>query len=169
MLLTRGYAEAVAPGNRSQRTGYTLVLGKNEIRECKVAIVIKGEEVFRIRQRDTDGNLVVDFDVRAADGTPIARVWKNYVDYVAPGYEFRTQRGVVQVVDTTAGTAVARVQALSPTHFRVTGRFCAKGYTVEITDDVLRAGPRELRGQIIDASRKAVYFGEDVSGIGLTD
>ncbi len=49
----------------------TLMLGNNEIQNCDTALVVEGEEVFRLRERQHDGQLHVVFCV--ADVEPRSR------------------------------------------------------------------------------------------------
>lgn len=39
-------------------------LGSNIITDCEAVLVVNGSEVFRLRERDSDGRLICDFDVR---------------------------------------------------------------------------------------------------------
>src|SRR5215471_3543392 len=82
---------------------WKVLLGTNRIIDCDAALVVEGEEVFRLREHNGDGNLVVDFDVRAADGSRIAKIAKNYVAYLAPDYEFRRRTGFAAVINETTG------------------------------------------------------------------
>jgi hypothetical protein len=47
-------------------------LGSNLIRNCTVAPVVNGVEVFRLRKRMGVGRLIVDFDVRDQKGNRIS-------------------------------------------------------------------------------------------------
>lgn len=43
---------------------YTILLGTNVIKDCQAVLIIDGVEVFRLRDRAGDGQLVVDFEIR---------------------------------------------------------------------------------------------------------
>ena len=55
---------------------YTIILGNNEITNCDAALVIEGEEVFRIREEENDA-LMIDCDIRDQDGNRIAKIARN--------------------------------------------------------------------------------------------
>ena len=144
-------------------------LGSNLIPDCDSALVIEGEEVFRLRERDKDGHLVVDFDLRAADGTRIAKVVKNYVAYAAPEYEYRNRKGLSEVVEKANGRVVARVEETEPDTITVTGTFHVKGYTVTITEDALIAGGVAIANTGIRGFGKAIVLRRDSFGIGVSE
>jgi len=145
----------------------TVRLGSNVIVNCDAALVIEGEEVFRLRERSRDGHLVVDFDVYAADGTRIAKVAKNYVAYAAPGYEYRNHRGSSEIVEAASGQVVAQVEEEGPDSISVTGTFHVKGYTVTISSDGLVAGGVTMAGNVIHGFQKAIELKRGSFGIGV--
>jgi hypothetical protein len=147
---------------------WTVVLGTNRIVDCDAALVVEGEEVFRLREHDRDGNLVVDFDVRAADDTRIAKIAKNYVAYAAPGYEFHNRTGVAEVVEASTGRVVARVEAQGPDTVAITGMFHVKGYTVLAAPDGLVAGGAVISGNEIRGAGKAIALKRGSIGIGVS-
>lgn len=119
----------------------TMILGDNEIRNCEQALILEGEEVFRLRERENDGQLVVDFAVRDENGQMLAKIFKNHVMHRAPHLEIRSQPGRYEVVRTETGSSVAMVEEVSPVAVRVTGTFCVKGCKVEITTAGIRISP----------------------------
>ena len=145
---------------------WTLVLGNNRIVNCDAVLVVEDEEVFRLRERDKDGNLVVDFDLRALDGTRIAKVAKNYVAYAAPGYAVRNRTGVAEVINETTGEVVARIEAQGPDTVTVVGTFHVKGHTVKITPTYLDTGGVTMSGNEIHGSGKAIALKRGSTGIG---
>ncbi len=134
----------------------TVLLGSNRIVDCDSALVVEGAEVFRLRERGKDGHLVVDFDLRDASGTRIAKIAKNYVAHAAPGYEFSNRKGISEVIETATGQVVARVEERGPDTIAVTGTFNVKGYTVQITSDSLVAGGVTMDGNEIRGFGKAI-------------
>ncbi len=146
----------------------TVRLGTNVIINCDSALVVEGEEVFRLRERDRDGHLVVDFDLRAADGTRIAKIAKNYVAYGAPEYECRNRKGLSEVVEKATGRVVASVEETEPDTITVTGTFHVRGYTVTITEDALINGGVTMSGNVIQGFGKAIVLNRDSFGIGVS-
>jgi hypothetical protein len=146
---------------------YTLVLGDNEISNCDAAIVVEGVEVFRLRDRDRDGKLIVDFDLREPDGKRIAKIAKNYVAHAAEGYEHQNRPGVSEVVETHTGRVLARVEEVAPRRVRVTGTFCVEGLTVEITGTGVLLGTNLISGCRITGFGKAIEFDRKRLGIGV--
>ncbi len=146
----------------------TVLLGSNRIVDCDSALVVEGAEVFRLRERGKDGHLVVDFDLRDASGTRIAKIAKNYVAHAAPGYEFSNRKGISEVIETATGQVVARVEERGPDTIAVTGTFNVKGYTVQITSDSLVAGGVTMDGNEIRGFGKAIELKRGSFGIGVT-
>src|SRR6267143_337766 len=75
---------------------YTVILGNNEITNCDAALVIEGEEVFRIREEENDA-LMIDCDIRDQDSNRIAKIARNSVVFAADG--FRAQLAPGQPVE----------------------------------------------------------------------
>lgn len=146
---------------------YTLVLGDNEVANCDAAIVVEGVEVFRLRDRERDGKLIVDFDLREPDGKRIAKIAKNYVASAAEGYEHQNRTGISEVVETETGRAVARVEELAPRRVKVTGTFCVEGLTVQITDTGILLGTNRISGCRITGFGKAIQFDRKHLAIGV--
>ena len=145
----------------------TVILGGNRIVGCAAALVVEGEEVFRLRERDENGQFVVDFDLRKQDDSRIAKISKNYVAYAAPGYENRNRRGVSEVVEAASGRVVARVEEKGLDTIVVTGTFNVKGYCVEISERELRAGGVTMTGNVIQGFGKAIELKRGSFGIGV--
>lgn len=143
----------------------TLILGNNEIADCDTALVVEGEEVFRLRERLHDGQLVVDFDLRDEDDRRVAKISKNHVVYCAPHFEPRSQPGKYEVVRSDTGEAVATVEELSPGTLRLTGTFCVKGWKVFASLSGIQVAGITLSGNKIIGSRRAIVLGRDQSGI----
>lgn len=149
------------------KSPWTLVLGDNEVIDGEAAIVVEGENVFRLRERQYDGTLVVDFDLRAEDESRIAAITGNYVHYVAEGYEYRNRKGVAEVIEKATGRVVAQVREIAPDRLKVIGKFWVKGYNIDISEDGLVAGGLTMSGNRIQGFGKAIEFGRGHIGIGV--
>lgn len=110
---------------------------------------------------------MVDFDLRSPDGTRIAKIAKNYVAHVEPGYEYRNRRGVSEVIEPATGKAIARVEETAPDTITVTGTFHVKGYTVEITPTGLMAGGVTMTGCQVHGFGRAIELKTGSVGIGV--
>ena len=86
----------------------TLYLGDNEITDCQQALVVEGTEVFRLRDRTHDDQLVVDFDVRNQAGARLAKIAKNHVVYIAEHVESRSRPKLYEIV--SRGDVLASVE-----------------------------------------------------------
>ncbi len=144
----------------------TILLGNNTITNCEAALVVNGVEVLRIRERSGDGQLVVDFDVRAEDGTRLAKVAKNNVVHAAPGYKVVHAPSESYVVQPDTDTVIAKVEELSSGTIRITGEFWIDGYHVSITPGKLVAGTTTISGTTVDGFRRALVLRPGAVGIG---
>ncbi len=115
----------------------TMILGGNTITNCSHAIVVAGREVFRLRNRGGDGNLVIDIECCDDAGAAVARVQKNEIVRASPGTSVRHGPGFAEVVD-ARGTVIARAEEVSPDSVRVVGRFGSVGMVLKVETDVLR-------------------------------
>jgi hypothetical protein len=147
----------------------TLILGDNEIADCDAALVMDGEEVFRLRERSHDGQLVVDFDLRDHDDARLARIAKSHVVYCAPGVQPRSRPGRYEVVRINGGDSLAVVEGLSPTSVRVTGTFFVRGWKVESTTNGVRLGGMLLTRNRIQGCGKAIELRRGSMAIGIAE
>lgn len=128
----------------------TLILGNIVITDCDPALVIAGEEVFRLRERAHGGQLVVDFDLRDPAGERIAKIAKNHVVYIAEGFDVASKPGRYQVIRKTESTMYAAVEEVSPRTIKVTGTFCVAGIAVVASDSGTTIGTNTVsRCQIV--------------------
>lgn len=147
---------------------YILLLGDNKITDCEAALVIDGEEVFRLRNQDRDGQLIVDFDLRAADDSRIAKFAKNHAPYVHQDYEYRHLPRVSEVVEKSTGRVVGRVEQVWLRCLKLTGVFHVNGAKYEINENgILDASDNLISGCTIEGSGKAVALSRDSMSIGL--
>jgi hypothetical protein len=70
---------------------YTLTLGNNDISNCDAALVIEGEEIFRVR--DDQGILLVDCDVLNDKGERMAKIVRNTPIVVSDGFRAHIKPG----------------------------------------------------------------------------
>jgi hypothetical protein len=116
--------------------GYTVTLGNNDIIDCAAALLIEGEEVFRLRE--DEGQLLVDCDMLNDKGPRMARIVRNTPVMVAEGFKAHIKPGEpTQVIYEATGQVVARFERKGPRHVKITGVFCANGYAVSLTENGL--------------------------------
>ncbi len=91
---------------------YTVILGNNEITNCDAALVIEGEEVFRIREEENDA-LMIDCDIRDQDGNRIAKIVRNSVVFAANGFRAQLAPGQpAEVIRKATGEVMAKIERL---------------------------------------------------------
>lgn len=142
-----------------------VLLGSNTINNCAAALVVNGEEVFRLRERQSDGQLVVDFDVRDSSDGRLAKIAKNQVVYTADGYEFHTLPKKAYVTH-GAGNVIAKVEEVSRDTIKITGDFCIKGHRISITEQALVSGGVTMSGNFISGSGTAILIEPNSFAIG---
>jgi hypothetical protein len=145
----------------------TMILGDNEIIDCDAALFLEGEEVLRLRDRLKDGQLVVDFDLRAENGTRIAKISKSYDAHVVEGYEHRRGPNWAEVVERSTGRIVARVDATSLDTVRVVGTFNVRGFKVVIAEDCLVSGGNVISRNTVNGLKRAIALRRGAAMIGL--
>jgi hypothetical protein len=59
-------------GPLKRAESYTIILGSNEIGYCDAALVVEGEEVFRVREEE-NGQLLVERDIKNEKGEQARR------------------------------------------------------------------------------------------------
>jgi len=118
-----------------------VIIGSNTITNCSQVILIAGTEVFRLRQPDTEGQLVADFLVCDATGTLLARTARNVIVQSVAGVVVRHSPTVSEVLD-GAGQVLARAEQIDAESVRLTGTFGVPGTVLEATAEVLRL-PRQ--------------------------
>lgn len=111
-----------------------LILGSNTIDDCDCALILGGVEVFRVRPGE--GQWLCDFDVRAPDGSRLAKIAKNQAVHVAAGYTFQSSPQGARVL-AADGSVVASALALNADTVEVTGQFYANGAFAKATATAL--------------------------------
>ena len=160
-----------AAADRQGRSAYTastmkVLLGNNTISNCEAALVVNGTEVFRLRSRGNDGQLVVDFDMRGPDGDRLAKVAKNNVVHAADGYDVVHAARESSVTHSESGTTIARVEEIDHETVRITGEFWVDGHHVSITEEALTSGTITMSENVIDGFSKAIALNPDSFSIG---
>lgn len=140
-------------------------LGSNIINDCDAALVVNDVEVFRLRERSSDGRLICDFDLRAENGDRIAKIAKNRVAYAAEGYQVHDLPKECYVEDQN-GNIVARVQETGHDEITVTGDFWIDGHHVLISDNALVSGGVTISGNVISGFGKAISIKPNSFAIG---
>lgn len=130
-------------------------LGSNIINDCDAALVVNGVEVFRLRERNSDGRLVCDFDLRKENGDRIAKIAKNRVAYAAEGYEMHDLPKECYIQGPN-NSIVARVNEAGYDEITITGDFWVEGHHVLVTDDALVSGGVTVSGNVISGYGKAI-------------
>jgi hypothetical protein len=145
----------------------TLLLGSNRITNCDAALEIEGEEVFRLRERRDDGQLVVDFDLRDASGNRIATIVKSHVVQAAEPFDAENRPGLYSVVHRVSRAPYATVQEVSRGVVKVTGTFNVNGLQVAITDETMTMGGMTLVGNSISGFDTAIELRKGAFAIGV--
>jgi hypothetical protein len=111
---------------------YTLTLGNNDITNCDAALVIEGEEVFRLRE--DEGVLLVNCDVSNAVGERVAKIVRNTPIVVAPFRAHVRPGEPTEVTHEGTGRVIARFERKGPREIKITGIFCVKGFCVYLDE-----------------------------------
>lgn len=150
-------------------TGYiTVTLGNNDIIDCDAALLIEGEEVFRLRE--DEGQLLVDCDLRNDKDQRLAKIVRNTPQWVAPGFREYIRPGQpTEVRYEPTGQVVARFERLAPRHVKITGVFCANGYAVTLAENGLFShdGRLAMLNNTVRGFGTAISLSRGASGIGF--
>src|SRR5260370_41082611 len=105
---------------------YTIVLGNTEITNCDAALVIEGEEVFRIREEE-NGALMIDCDIRDQDGNRIAKIAQSSVVFTADGFRAQLPPGQpAEVIRKATGEVMAKIERLGQRRIKVAELVCVE-------------------------------------------
>jgi hypothetical protein len=161
-----------AGGLSAAQEGYvmswTVVLGGNEITNCDAALVVNGVEVFRLRERGGDGQLVADFEIRDEADNLIAKVAKNNVVHARSGLQVQHAPTFSEVRDPTTGSALARAEEIGTLTIRLTGTFIIRGFRVVATEASLKINGLTMSGNKIVGFGKAIDLRPGQIGIGVS-
>ena len=146
---------------------YTIVLGNNDILNCDAALVIEGEEVFRVRE--DEGRVLVDCDVFDPDDRRIAKIVRNAVVYAAPGFRAHVKPGEpTEVIHEATGKVLARIEVQGPRIIKITGVFCVHGFRVFLDEAGLHTNdPWEISNTGIAGFGTAISLRRGQLGIGF--
>lgn len=117
----------------------TINLGTNKFINCGTALLLRGEEVFHLREGENTDQLLVDFDLYNQKDERLLRVKKNQVVHAAPGYAVRVEAKKVTVTD-EQGVVVATAEQTDLDTVSVTGTFWRHGVCCVITSSELKCG-----------------------------
>ncbi|MBL7174865.1 MAG: hypothetical protein ISS66_03465 [Desulfobacteraceae bacterium] len=140
-------------------------LGSNVIDNCDAALVVNGVEVFRFRERGSDGRLVCDFDLRDKNGNRIAKIAKDRVAHVAEGYHMHDFPKECYV-DDSDGNILARVLETGHDELTITGDFWIEGHHVVVTETSLVSGGATMSGNMVSGFGKAISINPGSFAIG---
>ncbi len=141
-------------------------IGSNIIQDCQAVLIVNDVEVFRLRDRESDGRLICDFDVRDEQGNRLAKIAMNNVVFAAPNYEIRHLPRESSLVDQD-GNIIVRVIETSLDEIFITGDFWIKGHHVLITDNELISSGVTMKGNRIMGFNKAISLKPNAFSIGL--
>lgn len=128
---------------------------------------VEGKEVFRLRERSHDEQLVVDFLVLDKDGNKLAVIAKNNVVHAAAGFKFVNEPRCSSVVD-QAGKVYARVREDETTGIlSIVGDFWIEGFHIVVSAKELALGGASLSGNVIEGMGKALALTKGKIQIGL--
>ena len=111
------------------------------------------------------GQLIVDFDLRDASGTRIAKIAKNHVVHTSPEFEVESRPSLYRGVHKTSRQPYATVQEISPDTLKVTGVFCVNGFLVSVGDRETTVGGMTLSGNRISGFGTAIELRRNQLGI----
>ena len=145
---------------------YTIILGNTEITNCDAALVIEGEEVFRIREEE-NGALMIDCDIREQDGNRIAKIARNSVVFAADGFRAQLTPGQpAEVIRRATGEVMAKIERLSQRKIKVAGSFWVDGIGVVATGDGLFVGRMRISKNTFRGWGTAIKLGHGQAGLG---
>ncbi len=93
---------------------FKIKLGGNHYIDVPNLIVARGESLFRVKRREEDGLLAVDFDVYRADGTKVATIRSAHVvSEQHPDYDYHKERHRYYVIERSTGRIVCDVRQVT--------------------------------------------------------
>lgn len=144
---------------------YTIDLGSNIVRDCEAALIIEGVEVFRLRERAGDDQLVVDFEIRNERDERLAVIAKNNVVHAAPGFDAKSLAKESFVRD-ASGKIYARVIEVGSRHLKIEGDFWVNGHHVVVLANKVLNGTMVMSGNVVIGCGKAIEISRDALVLG---
>lgn len=138
-------------------TSDVVYLGGTKIGNCASVLVVRGVEVFRLRDRDRENRIRIDLDIRASSGR-LASVVDNRPKFLAPGHRFAEQGSACALVHEASGEDVVRVESLSSKAVRILGTFWVDGLSVAIDEDAVVIGETVIPAQELRGNGMAVVL-----------
>ena len=146
---------------------WTVILGGNEITNCEATLEVQGLEVFRLRERSGDDQLVADFEIRDDQDNLVAKVAKNNAVFTQPGLQVRHGANFSEVVNPSTEEVIARAEEVSQGVISIIGTFRVGGFRVEATKDFLKLNGTTLIGNEIVGFGKAIVLKAGQISIGV--
>jgi hypothetical protein len=146
-------------------TNYTVVLGNFEITNCKAVLIVDGIEIFRLRERAGDGQLVADFEIRNQNNKLLFKFAKNNVVHAKKGYKIINKPYSSEVINEVTGRIKAKAEEIAPCKIRITGTFNINNFNIVMTDDFLEINTNRFYGGGVVGCGKGIVLGNE--GIGV--
>jgi len=145
---------------------YTVILGNTEITNCDAALVLEGEEVFRIREEE-NGALMIDCDIRDQEGNRIAKIAQSSVVFTADGFRAQLAPGQpAEVIRKATGEVMAKIERLGQRKIKVAGSFWVDGIGVVAKRDGLFVGPTLISKNTFRGWGTPIKLGRGQAGLG---
>lgn len=84
-------------------------LGGNDYFNTPNLVAFKGQPLFKVLRRDSDGMLGIDFDVHDASGKKVAVIRNSKIVDGDSAYEISREASVHSVIDKSSGKTIAMV------------------------------------------------------------
>ena len=165
-------------------TSDVVYLGPIKVTNCASVLVIQGVEVFRLRDRDHDGAMRIDLEVRGPKGARVATVKDGKPVSIAAGYRFedKGQRCAVVREEVAHESEEARegkeareakgrnlvaVESLGSKGVRILGTFWVGDFCVEMSEESLVLGATPVVGEEAQGSGTAIVLRKSKDRIGF--
>lgn len=147
--------------------GDVVYLGGAKITNTASVLVVQGIEVFRLRDRDGQGNIRIDLDLRGPRGKRICRVVDNQATFLAPGYAFEADGAFCAVYDDATGLPVASAEALTSKAVQLLGTFWVENFPVVLSETGLTLGETGLPAQQVRGRGTAILLRRGAQEVGF--
>ena len=137
----------------------TVDLGTNIITNCDAVLIVDGVEIFRLRERSSDGQLVADFEIRNNQNEILVRVSENNVIYAQLEiFEARHGVGFSEVRNRDTGEILGRVEKISNNAIKVVGTFFVNGNKIKLTERMMDVNGNKMMGNRISGAKRAIVI-----------
>ena len=145
---------------------YTIIFGSNRISNCNSVVKINDREIFRIRERASDGKLIVDFEIRNPNGEIIYKVAKNNVVVAIDGYEIQHGSNFSRVTNISDKSVLIEVIENKTDEIEINGNFSMEGFDVIATSGGTNINSNQFIGNVIDGCGSGITINADGIGLG---